>query len=96
MLAFLVELNKRDPEAVVKHVDSGAFKVNSAVAVDYLKALVRTDKISQYSQQGTVRCVTCCCCLPDDQQAFGTYRTPLHSQQQLCSTPLIQEKLPTT
>lgn len=52
---FLVELNKRDSAAVVRHVDSGAMAVNSAVIVEYLKALVKTDKISQYSQAGVVR-----------------------------------------
>ena len=55
----MVELNKRDSASVIKHVDSKAMAVNSAVIVEYLKALVKTDKISQFSQAGAVRYPTC-------------------------------------
>lgn len=53
--AFLSELNKRDSAAVIRHVDSGSMAVNSAVIVEYLKALVKTDRIAQYSDGGLVR-----------------------------------------
>ncbi len=53
--AFLSELNKRDSAAVIKHVDSGSMAVNSAMIVEYLKALVKTDKIAQYGEGGVVR-----------------------------------------
>ena len=52
---FLVELNKRDSASVIKHVDSKTMAINSAVVVEYLKALVKTDQISQFSQAGVVR-----------------------------------------
>lgn len=52
---YLVELNKRDSEKVITEVDSEEAPVNSAIIVEYLKALVKTDKISQYSQGGIVR-----------------------------------------
>lgn len=55
--AYLAELNKRDSEAVLKHVEDKTFAVNSAVTVEYLKALVKTNRISQYSSDGVVRCV---------------------------------------
>lgn len=53
--AYLSELNKRDSAAVIKHVDSGSTAVNSAVIVEYLKALVKTDRIAQYTDGSTVR-----------------------------------------
>lgn len=52
--AFLAELNKRDSEAVLKHVEDKTLAVNSAVIVEYLKALVKTNRISQYSNDGIV------------------------------------------
>ena len=51
----MAELNKRDSEAVIKHVDSGSMAVNSAVIVEYMKALVKTDKIKQFSGESVVR-----------------------------------------
>jgi hypothetical protein len=53
--AYLSELNKRDSAAVIKYVDSGSTAVNSAVIVEYLKALVKTGAISQFSDGGNVR-----------------------------------------
>ena len=53
--AYLSELNKRDSAAVIKYVDSGSTAVNSAVIVEYLKALVRTGAIAQFSDGGNVR-----------------------------------------
>ena len=58
--AFLAELNKRDPAAVLRLVDSKTLAVNSAVIVEYLKALVKTDKISQFSSDGAVGYVPRC------------------------------------
>ncbi|KAL3155675.1 hypothetical protein ABBQ32_012702 [Trebouxia sp. C0010 RCD-2024] len=52
--AFLAELNKRDPKAVLRHVDNKTLAVNPAVIVEYLKALVKTNRISQYSIDGAV------------------------------------------
>ena len=48
-------MNKRDPEAVIKHVDSGSMAVNQAVVVEYMKALVRTDRISKFSGDSVVK-----------------------------------------
>jgi len=53
--AYLSELNKRDSAAVIKYVDSGSTAVNSAVIVEYLKALVKTGAIAQFSDGGNVR-----------------------------------------
>ena len=53
--AYLSELNKRDSAAVIKYVDSGSTAVNSAVIVEYLKALVKTGAIAQFSNGGNVR-----------------------------------------
>ena len=48
-VALLRELNKQNANAVLKHVDSGKFAVNDDVVVEYLKALVKTGKISEFS-----------------------------------------------
>lgn len=52
--AFLAELNKRDPKAVLRHVEDKTLAVNPAVIVEYLKALVKTNRIAQYSIDGAV------------------------------------------
>ena len=37
---------------MLKHVEDKTLAVNSAVIVEYLKALVKTNRISQYSNDG--------------------------------------------
>lgn len=47
--AYLVELNKSNPREVIARVDSKEYASNSAVVVEYLKALVATGKLSEYA-----------------------------------------------
>ena len=42
---------------MLKHVEDKTLAVNSAVIVEYLKALVKTNRISQYSNDGTAEYV---------------------------------------
>ncbi|KAI3818029.1 hypothetical protein L1987_11831 [Smallanthus sonchifolius] len=51
--ALLVELNKHSPESVIKRFEQREYAVDSKGVVEYIRALVATDAISEY--------------LPDDQ-----------------------------
>ena len=99
--AFLSELNKRDSAAVIRHVDSGSMAVNSAVIVEYLKALVKTDRIAQYSDGGLVR-YACSCCLHNDRHChcyslFLYSCPPLYSPQYDAMTGhAVQQSEPST
>lgn len=42
---------------MLKHVEDKTLAVNSAVIVEYLKALVKTKRISQYGNDGVAGCV---------------------------------------
>jgi len=47
-LAYLVELNKKAPEEVVKHMQSGEYATSPRVAKEYMKALVNSGMLDEY------------------------------------------------
>lgn len=55
VLAYVAELGAHDPRAVIEYIDKEVPAPNEPVIAEYLKALTKTDALSQYTSQGPLK-----------------------------------------
>ena len=53
--AYVAELGVHNPRAVLEYVDKEVPAPNEAVIAEYLKALTKTNALSQYTAQGPLQ-----------------------------------------
>lgn len=57
--AYLAELNRTDPEAVLRHMEQQPQSCNEAVAAEYIRALVKSGRRGLHPTEQGMACPPC-------------------------------------